>query len=67
MVSQEQIEEIIEKTDIVELVSQYVSLEKANSDFEYYALVNLALYLDCLENDCLINRNIPNDKKYRTK
>lgn len=34
MVSQEQIEEIIEKTDIVELVSQYVSLEKAGSGYK---------------------------------
>ena len=36
-------------------------------DFEYYALVNLALYLECLENDCIINKNIPNDLKYREK
>ena len=47
------------------LLKKYVSLEKANSDFEYYALVNLALYLECLENDCLINKNIPMDKNYR--
>ena len=39
-------------------LEKYVSFEKANSDFEYYALVNLALYLECLENDCLINKNI---------
>ena len=46
-------------------LEKYVSFEKANSDFEYYALVNLALYLECLENDCLINKNIPMDKNYR--
>lgn len=34
MVSQEQIEEVIEKTDIVALVSQYVSLEKAGSGYK---------------------------------
>ena len=31
MVSNEQIDEIIEKTDIVDLVSEYVNLEKAGS------------------------------------
>jgi hypothetical protein len=25
------------------------------------------LYLDCLENKCLINRNTPNDLKYRER
>ena len=34
MISQEQIEEVIEKTDIVALVSQYVSLEKAGSGYK---------------------------------
>ena len=46
---------------------KYVSFRNAKSDFEYYALVNLALYLECLENDCIINKNIPNDLKYREK
>ena len=34
MISNEQIEEIIDKTDIVDLVSQYVSLEKAGAGFK---------------------------------
>lgn len=46
-------------------LERYVTFEKAQSDFEHYALVKLALYLDCLQNDCLINKNIPNDPKYR--
>ncbi|MGY0372658.1 hypothetical protein [Clostridium sp. JNZ J1-5] len=29
--------------------------------------VQVALYLDCLENKCTINKNIPNDLKYRTR
>lgn len=48
-----------------EFFEKYVSFKNVKSDFEYYALVNLALYLECLENDCIINKNIPNDLKYR--
>ena len=50
-----------------EFFEKYVSFKNVKSDFEYYALLNLALYLDCLENDCIINKNIPNDLKYREK
>ena len=50
-----------------EFFEKYVSFKNVKSDFEYYALVNLALYLECLENDCIINKNIPNDLKYREK
>lgn len=46
-------------------LEKYVSFQGAKGDFEHYALVNLALYLDCLENKCIINKNIPNDLKYR--
>lgn len=46
-------------------LEKYVSFKKVNSEIECYSLVKLALYLDCLENDCLINRNIPIDKNYR--
>jgi len=48
-------------------LEKYVSFKGASSDFEYYALVQIALYLDCLENKCSINKNIPNDLKYRRK
>ncbi|MFX4263425.1 hypothetical protein ACOBQJ_14670 [Pelotomaculum propionicicum] len=48
-------------------LEKYVSFEGAKGDFEHYALVKLALYLDCLENKCLINKNIPNDLKYRRR
>ncbi|PLR76141.1 hypothetical protein CU633_17275 [Bacillus sp. V3-13] len=48
-------------------LEKYVSFQGAKGDFEHYALVELALYLDCLENKCLINKNIPNDLKYRKR
>jgi len=48
-------------------LDKYVSVEGAKDDFEHYALVQLALYLDCLENECSINRNIPHHLKYRTR
>ena len=45
--------------DMLPFLEKYVSFEGAKSNFENYALVMLALYLDCLENDCIINDNIP--------
>lgn len=44
---------------------KYIDFDKASSDFEHYALVNIALYFDCLNHKCMLNRNIPNDLKYR--
>lgn len=57
----------VQLNEAKEFFEKYVSFRNAKSDFEYYALVNLALYLECLENDCIINKNIPNDLKYREK
>lgn len=48
-------------------LEKYVSFQGAKCDFEYYALVRVALYMDCLENKCIINKNIPNDLKYRRR
>ncbi|MED1105015.1 hypothetical protein [Bacillus paramycoides] len=48
-------------------LEKYVSFQGAKGDFEHYALVHLALYLDCLENKCIINKNIPNELKYRNR
>lgn len=48
-------------------LEKYVSFKGAEGDFKHYALVKLALYLDCLENKCFINKNIPNDLKYRKR
>lgn len=46
---------------------KYVSFENVVDNFEFIALIRMALYQDCLENDCVVNRNIPNDLKYRFK
>ncbi|MCY6482820.1 hypothetical protein OW763_00410 [Clostridium aestuarii] len=48
-------------------LEKYVLFEGAKDDFEHYALVQVALYLECLEHKCLINKNIPNDLKYRER
>lgn len=55
----------VQLNHILPFLERYVTFEGSEGDFECYALVKLALYLDCLENDCLINKNIPNDLKYR--
>lgn len=47
------------------LFEKYIIFEGAQSDFEYYALVQIALYFDCLENKCLVNKNIPNSLDFR--
>lgn len=57
----------IQLKDALPFLERYVSFEGAKDDFEHYALVKLAVYLHCLENRCLINKNIPNDLKYRTR
>ncbi|QFQ28922.1 MULTISPECIES: hypothetical protein [Bacillus cereus group] len=51
--------------DAHSFLEEYVTFQGAQSDFEHYALVQLALYFDCLENKCLLNKNIPNELKYR--
>lgn len=47
------------------LINQYVFFTNAESDDETIVLVNLAQYLDALTRKCLLNRNIPNELKYR--
>ena len=53
--------------EIRPFLERYVSFNNVQSDFEYYALVQLALYLDCLKHNCLINKNIPNDLIFRIR
>ncbi|OOM71456.1 hypothetical protein [Clostridium sp. BL-8] len=50
-----------------EFIEKYVLLEDDYSDFELYTLVQVALYLECLEHNCLINKNIPNSLEYRER
>ena len=55
----------IQLEEMLPFLNRYVSFDGVSGDFECYALVQLALYLNCLQNDCLVNKNIPNDLKYR--
>lgn len=55
----------IQLESILPFLEKYVTFEKVESNFESYALVKLALYLECLDSDCLINKNIPNSLRYR--
>ena len=48
-----------------ELLTKYVSFNNEEPDEEVYVLVNVALYLENLTRKNVINRNIPNDIKYR--
>lgn len=50
-----------------EFLERYISFEGAKGDFEHYALFKVALYLHCLENECIVNNSIPNDLQYREK
>ena len=46
--------------EMMPFLERYVTFDKAENNFEHCALVRLALFLECLEKDCLINKNIPN-------
>lgn len=53
-------------------LEQYVSfdglsIDDKNDSFEFLALIHMALYQSCLKCDCSVNRNIPNNLKYRFK
>lgn len=48
-------------------LNKYVVFNNTESDEETVILVNLALYLSCLTNNCTLNQNIPNDLNYREK
>lgn len=50
-----------------ELLNKYVSFNNEEPDEEVYVLVNVALYLENLTRKNVINKNIPNDIKYREK
>lgn len=46
-------------------LERHVHIEGANGDLEHYILVNMALYFDSLENNCILNDNVPNSLLYR--
>lgn len=51
--------------EVKELINQYVFFSNEESDDEVVVLVNLALYLDSLNCKTILNKNIPNEKKFR--
>lgn len=53
--------------EISNIINKYVYFTNTEPSDETVILINLALYLDSLTQDCLINKNIPNDLKYREK
>jgi len=56
----------LEKT-LIDFLSKYVDINGTESDNDLYSLVQLALYFNCLENECVLNSNIPNEMSYTFK
>ena len=48
-------------------VNQYVIFNNTESYDETYVLVTTALYLESLEQENVLNWNIPNENKYRRR
>lgn len=53
--------------EVKDLINKYVFFSNEEFDDEVVVLVNLALYLDSLNCKTILNKNIPNEKKYREK
>ena len=53
--------------DIRPFFERYVLLDEAKTRIETFVLTQVALYANALENDNLINKNIPNDLQHRYK
>lgn len=49
------------------LINRYVYFSNQESDVETVLLVNVALYLNALEQNCVLNRNIPNELRFRER
>ena len=48
-------------------INKFIVFENNESDEETMVLIQLARYLDALNNKNLLNKNIPNEEKYRIK
>ena len=48
-------------------LDKYVNFDEAETDFERYALTQMALYADSLVCNNFLNRNIPNDLRFRLR
>lgn len=53
--------------EIKDWINQYVKFDNTESYNEMYTLVMTALYLNSLNNSCVLNRNIPNELLFRKK
>ena len=51
----------------IPFLEKYVSLIEAKRPYDYFILSQLALYLDCLKGNNLLNHNIPNELLYRMR
>ena len=51
--------------EMKDVLNRFVVYTGKESDKEKIILVSLALYLDALEQNCELNRSIPNENKYR--
>lgn len=52
--------------EIKPIVNEFVNFENTEEDEEVIVLIQLAKYLDALKGKNLLNKNIPNEEKYRT-
>lgn len=50
---------------LVPIINKYVVFSNTEPAFETQLLVSMALYFECLNEKCLLNRNIPNSLQYR--
>lgn len=48
-------------------LNKYIEITNDESDLETLILIDMALFFDSLENYNLLNKNIPNDLKYRNR
>lgn len=53
--------------DVKEAINVFVAFNNNESDEETLVLISLAEYLDALSSKNILNKNIPNEEKYRVK
>lgn len=53
--------------EMKDFLNKYIVFTNKESDREVVVLMNLVSYLHALEQNCILNRNIPNESSYREK
>lgn len=53
--------------EMKETVNKYVVFTNSETEDETEILIQMAIYFDALESYCVLNKNIPNDLKYRLR